>query len=137
MIIDDRGELREFLISILSSGKTGLGKLHNTTLAQYRCFPLHLLVIFVTGPSLHCLEGNSLECSIRLSATHHPLCPTYIHRCRMVYTVLFIQHWLSDLFSLTIFSLVPFTDLYILFSRSTFAIFVFSSLELVLPDSKN
>ena len=40
----------------------------------YWCFPLHLLVIFVTGPSLHCLEGNSLECSIRLSATHHPLC---------------------------------------------------------------
>ena len=34
---------------------------------------LHLLVIFVTGPSLHCLEGNSLECSIRLSSTHHPL----------------------------------------------------------------
>ena len=40
----------------------------------YRCFPLHLLFIFVTGPSLHCLEGNSLECSIRLlSATHHAL----------------------------------------------------------------
>ena len=40
----------------------------------YRCFPLHLLVIFVTGPSLHCLEGNSLECSIRLlSAFHHAL----------------------------------------------------------------
>ena len=40
----------------------------------YRCFPLHLLFIFVTGPSLHCLEGNSLECSIRLlSATHHTL----------------------------------------------------------------
>ena len=38
------------------------------------CFPLHLLVIFVTGTSLHCLEGNSLECSIRLSATHHPSC---------------------------------------------------------------
>ena len=28
----------------------------------------------MTGPSLLCLEGNSLECSIRLSATHHPLC---------------------------------------------------------------
>ena len=40
----------------------------------YWCFPLHLLVIFVTGPSLHSPEGNSLECSIRLSATHHPLC---------------------------------------------------------------
>ena len=40
----------------------------------YRCFPLHLLFIFVTGPSLHCLEGNSLECSVRLlSATHHAL----------------------------------------------------------------
>ena len=40
----------------------------------YRCFPLHLLFISVTGPSLHCLEGNSLECSIRLlSATHHTL----------------------------------------------------------------
>ena len=40
----------------------------------YRCFPLQLLVIFVTGPSLHYLEGNSLECSIRLlSATHHAL----------------------------------------------------------------
>ena len=42
----------------------------------YRCFPLHLFFIFVTGPSLHCLEGNSLEleCSIRLlSATHHAL----------------------------------------------------------------
>ena len=39
-----------------------------------RCFPLHLLFIFVTVPSLHCLEGNSLECSIRLlSATHHAL----------------------------------------------------------------
>ena len=38
-----------------------------------RCFPLDLFVIFVTGPSLHCLEGNSLECSIRQSATHHPL----------------------------------------------------------------
>ena len=40
----------------------------------YRCFPLHLLFIFVTGPSLHCLEGDSLECIIRLlSATHHDL----------------------------------------------------------------
>ena len=38
-----------------------------------RCFPLRLLVIFVTRPSLQCLDGNSLECSIWLSATHHPL----------------------------------------------------------------
>ena len=26
-----------------------------------RSFPLHLLVIFVTRPSLQCLDGNSLE----------------------------------------------------------------------------
>ena len=39
----------------------------------YRCIPLHLLFIFVTWPSIHCLEGNNFECSIRLSATHHPL----------------------------------------------------------------
>ena len=61
---------------------------------MYWCFPPHLLVFFVTGPSLHRLEGNSLECSVRLSATHHPLCsdlhpslpdgvhgPFYISRC--------------------------------------------------------
>ena len=55
--------------------------------AIYRCFPLHLLLIFVTGPSLHCLEGNSLECSIRLlRATHdalfsdlHPSMPDGVH----------------------------------------------------------
>ena len=39
---------------------------------RYSIFIL-ILVIFVTGPSLHCLEGNSLECSIRLNATHHTL----------------------------------------------------------------
>ena len=47
---------------------------HFKKLFLYSCFPLHLLVIFVTAPSLHCLEGNSLECSIRLSANQHPLC---------------------------------------------------------------
>ena len=56
---------------------------------MYRWFPLHLLVIFVTGPSLHCLEGNSLECSIWLSATHplcsdlHPLLPDGVHKCKV------------------------------------------------------
>ena len=33
-----------------------------------------LVIYFCDGPSLHCLEGNSLECSIRLlRATHHAL----------------------------------------------------------------